>query len=327
VATLEVIKNLGTNGGGFFNANGAHPLANPTMLTNFVGMLAIVLIPGSLVHMFGAMCGKPRLGWTLFVVMLVLFVAGLGLCDFAERHILVGKEVRFGVGGSALAAVASSNGATGSFAAIHDSFSPLGVLVTLGNMLLGEIVFGGLGTGLYGMVLIALVAVFLGGLMIGRTPELLGKRLGPHELKLLVIYMLLPTATILPLAAIATSTASGLAGLQTNHGPHGLAEILYAYASVVGSNGLSMAGLSANSPFYNWTTCAAMLVGRYGLTSVALALAGSLGAQVRHPESRGTLPTGSFIFGALTAGVAIVVTGLSYLPALMLGPILEHFRG
>jgi K+-transporting ATPase ATPase A chain len=327
VAVLEFIKNLGTNGGGFFNVNGAHPFANPSPLTLFTGLLAISVLPAALTVTFGQMTRRSSTGGLLLGSMVVLFVIGLIACDWAEVHgVLEGKETRFGVGGSVLAAIVTSNGATGSFAAAHDSFTPLGVLVTLFNMLLGEIVFGGLGTGLYGMAMTVLVAVFLGGLMIGRTPEFVGKSLGPTEIKLISGYMLLGTATIMPLTALASATSAGLAGLTTNSGPRGLSEIFYAFASTTGSNGLSLSGLSANSAFYNFTTLLAMLVGRYGLTALALALAGRLAAQDRRPESRGTLPTDSLSFGALVVSVAIVVTGLGYLPALILGPVLEQLR-
>ncbi len=331
VATLEAIKNLGTNGGGFFNVNGAHPFANPDATTNFVGMLAIMLPPRSASPTsFGAMTQPARrVGWMLYLVMLLLFIAGLVACDAAELHgafAMEGKETRFGVGSSACAAaVVTSNGATGSFSAMHDSFTPIGILVTLFNMLLGEIVFGGLGTGLYGIVITALVAIFLGGLMVGRTPEFLGKSLGPAELKRLTLYLLAGTATVLPLAALACMTDAGRSGLTTNQGAQGLSEILYAYASTTASNGLSLAGLSANSPFYNYTTALAMISGRYVLTGLALSIAGGFASQRRHPESRGTLPADSIVFGGLVIGTAVLVTGLCYLPALMLGPVLLHF--
>jgi K+-transporting ATPase ATPase A chain len=244
VAALELIKNLGTNGGGFFNANGAHPYENPTPLTNFLAMLAIAVLPASFPITFGAMVGRPRAGWALLAVMVVLFVAGLAVCDLAESFVppqlsglglsggnLEGKEVRFGVGGSVLAAVVTSNGATGSYNAMHDSFRPLGVLVPLVNMLLGEVTFGGLGTGLYSMVMVALVGIFMGGLMIGRTPEYLGKTIRAPEAKLIAWYSLLTPLVVSLLTAWAAATDAGRAGLVTNGGSRGFTEVLFAYAS------------------------------------------------------------------------------------------------
>jgi K+-transporting ATPase ATPase A chain len=336
VAALELIKNLGTNGGGFFNANGAHPFENPTPLTNFIALLAVAVIPASLTHVFGRMVGRPRVGWMLYGVMITLFLLGLVACEWAERGQapalppgaanMEGKEVRFGVGGSVLAALVTSNGATGSYVAMYDSFMPLSVLVLLVNMFLGEMIFGGLGTGLYSIVIITLVALFLGGLMIGRTPEFLGKTLGPRETRLVVLFTLITSVVVLSLTAIGVATPAGRAGLTTNTGPHGLTEILFAYASCVANNGQSMAGLSANTPFYNLTTALAMLAGRFGLGVLALALAGQFAAQGRRPESRGTLPIDSLQFGTLTVGVALIVAGLSFLPAVALGPLVEHFQ-
>ena len=337
VAALEFIKNLGTNGGGFFNANGAHPFENPTPLTNVVELLAIVVLPAALTHTFGRMAGRPRDGWVIFWTMTALFVAGWVLCGWAEGHVqpalahavgggnMEGKEVRFGVGGSVLAAVVTSNGATGSYNAMHDSFQPLGVLVPLLNMLLGEIVYGGLGTGLYSVIFVALVALFIGGLMVGRSPEHLGRRIGPPEMKIIAGYTLLGPATVLLLTALAVATDAGRAGLTTNEGPHGFTEIFFAYASALANNGQTMAGLSANSVFYNVTTVVAMLVGRYGLAVLALALAGRFAAVARRPVSVGTVPSDGVQFGVLLAAAALLVGALNFLPALALGPILEHF--
>src|ERR1035441_8119439 len=278
VAALEFIKNLGTNGG--------HPYENPTPLANFLGLLAIAVLPASLTITFGHMTGRPRAGWLLLAVMVVLFAGGLALCDFAESatpaqlaHLHVsggnmeGKEVRFGIGGSVLAAVVTSNGATGSYNSMHDSYQPVGVLVPLVNMLLGEVVFGGLGTGLYGMAMIALVAVFLGGLMIGRTPEYLGKKVTAAEIRLTAVYAILTPKVVLLLTSVAIATSAGRAGLVTNTGTRGFTEVLYAYASCMANNGQTMAGLNPNSVFYNVTTAIAMLVGRFGLAAIALALA------------------------------------------------------
>jgi len=337
VAVLEFIKNLGTNGGGFFNVNAAHPFENPTPLTNFIELLAIAVIPAAFTHTFGRMVGRPRDGWVLFWTMTVLFVAGLLMCDWAESsaHAAVadgiiggnmeGKEVRFGVGGSVLAAIVTSNGATGSYNSMHDSFQPLGVAVPLVNMLLGEIVYGGLGTGLYSMIFVALVALFVGGLMVGRTPEHLGKQIGPPEMKIIAVYTLVGPVTVLALTALAVVTKAGCAGLTTNAGAHGFTEILFAYASAFANNGQSMAGLSANNIFYNMTTIVAMLAGRYVLAVLALALAGRFAAASRRAPSRGAMPSDGITFGVLLTGTALLVGALNFLPALAMGPIVEHF--
>ena len=337
VAALEFIKNLGTNGGGFFNVNAAHPFENPTPLTNFIELLAIVVIPAAFTHTFGRMVGGPRDGWVIFWTMTVLFVAGLLVCNWAESNAhpafaneittasMEGKEVRFGVGGSALAAVVTSNSATGSYNSMHDSFQPLGGAVPLVNMLLGEIVYGGLGTGLYSMIFVALVALFVGGLMVGRTPEHLGKQIGPAEMKIIAVYTLVGPVTVLTLTALAVVTKAGCAGLTTNAGAHGFTEILFAYASAFANNGQSMAGLSANNVFYNVTTISAMLMGRYVLAVLALALAGRFAAASRRPSSRGTMPSDGITFGVLLAGTALFVGALNFLPGLAMGPIVECF--
>jgi K+-transporting ATPase ATPase A chain len=339
VAALEFVKNLGTNGGGFFNANGAHPYENPTPLTNFVELLAIAVLPAALPVTFGRLTGRPRAGWLLLAVMVVLFVAGLVVCDAAEASAppgladlgvdggnLEGKETRFGVGGSVLAAVVTSNGATGSYNSMHDSYRPLGVRVPLVNMLSGEVVFGGLGTGLYSMVMIALVGVFVGGLMVGRTPEYLGKTIGAPEAKLIALYTLLTPLVVLALTGWACVAEAGRAGLTTNGGPHGFTEVLFAYASCTANNGQAMAGLSANSVFYNVTTTAAMLAGRFGLGVLALALAGRFAAQGRKPVTIGSLPCDTVTFGVLVLGGVVLVGALCFLPALALGPIAEHLQ-
>ena len=335
VAALELIKNLGTNGGGFFNTNGAHPYENPTPLSNVVELLAIVVLPAALTFTFGRMTRRPRDGWTLLSAMLLLFVAGLALIHAAEQHgnprwtgaivggNMEGKEVRFGISGSALAAAVTSNAATGSTNAIHDSFMPLGGMVPLVNMLLGEIVFGGLGTGLYSIVMIALVGLFATGLMVGRTPEYLGKPLRHREVRLIVLYALIAPASILLLAALAVLAPAGLAGLTTNSGPHGLTEIVYAYASSFANNGQAFAGLSANSPFYNCTTGVAMMLGRFGLAIPALALAGAF-AHVRARSAEGAVPTNRALFVCVIIGAALLVSALTFGPVLALGPLLEH---
>ena len=337
VAALELIKNLGTNGGGFFNVNAAHPFENPTGLTNFLELLAIVVVPAALTQTFGRMVGRPRDGWVLFWTMTALFIAGLVACNFAEsathpafaRDIvggnMEGKEVRFGVGGSALAAEVTSNTSTGSYNAMDDSFQPLGVAVPLLNMLLGEIIYGGLGGGLYGMIFVALIALFIGGLMIGRTPDHLGKQIGPPEMKIVALYTLVAPVTMLSLTAIAVVTKPGLAGLTTNTGAHGFTEILFAYASCFANNGQTMASLNANNLFYNMTTIVAMLAGRYALAILALALAGRFASMSRRPPGPGTMASDTITFGILLAGTALLLGALSYLPALSLGPIVEHF--
>ena len=337
VAVLEFIKNLGSNGGGFFNVNAAHPFENPTPLTNFIELLAIAVIPAAFTHTFGRMVGRPRDGWVIFWTMTVLFVSGLLVCNWAESsaHSAVaegitagnmeGKEVRFGVGGSVLAAIVTSNGATGSYNSMHDSFQPLGVAAPLVNMLLGEIVYGGLGTGLYSMIFVALMALFVGGLMVGRTPEHLGKQIGPPEMKIIAIYTLVGPVTVLALTALAVVTKAGCAGLTTNAGAHSFTEILFAYASAFANNGQSMAGLSANNAFYNTTTIVAMLMGRYVLAVLALALAGRFAAASRRSPSRGAMPCDGVTFGVLLTGTALLVGALNFFPALAMGPIVEHF--
>jgi potassium-transporting ATPase potassium-binding subunit len=343
VAALEIIKNVGTNGGGFFNANGAHPYENPTPLTNFLEMLAIVLLPAAFTNTFGRMVGQPRQGWLLYGVMLLLFVSGLvfvhhfeqrgfpQIVDVNSRHSglqsggnMEGKEVRFGIDSSTLTAVVTSNTATGSNNSMDDSYTSLGGMVLLVNMLLGELVFGGLGTGLYSMVMAAAIAVFLAGLMVGRTPEYLGKKIGPAENKMIMLYTLAAPLVILPLTAIAVSTKAGLSGLAVNTGPHGFTEILFAYTSCFANNGQSFAGLRANTQFYNLTTTMAMLVGRFGLAIPALTFAALFGRQRSTPSSSGTLPTHSLVFGVLLTTCLIVMVALSYLPALALGPVLER---
>jgi K+-transporting ATPase ATPase A chain len=343
VAALEIIKNLGTNGGGFFNANGAHPYENPTPLTNLVEMLAIVLLPAALTNTFGRMVNRPQQGWLLYWVMMFLFTVGLLFVHYSEQRgnpllrgvdshhswqqsggNMEGKEVRFGIGGSALTAIVTSNTATGSNNSMHDSYTSLGGLVLLANLLLGEVVFGGLGTGLMGMVMAAAIAVFLAGLMVGRTPEYLGKKIGPCENKMVMLYALAAPLLILPLTALAVSSRAGLSGLQTNSGPHGLTEILFAYASCFANNGQAFAGLSSNAIFYNFTTAMAMMAGRFGLAIPALAFAGLFARQKITPASLGTLPTDSLSFGVVLTAFVLIVTALSYLPVIALGPVLER---
>ena len=343
VAALEIIKNVGTNGGGFFNANGAHPYENPTPLSNFLELLSIVLLPAALTNTLGRMVGHPRHGWLLYSVMILLFAAGTIALHLSEQRAnslvhgadfggnklqtggnMEGKEVRFGVGGTVLGGIVTSNAATGSVNAADDSFTSLGGLVLLVNLFLGEVIFGGLGTGLSGMIMTAVIAVFLAGLMIGRTPEYLGKKIGPCENKMVVLYALSGPASILALTAVAVSTKAGLTGLATNGGPHGLTEIVFGFASSFANNGQSFAGLNANTAFYNVTTAIAMMAGRYGLAVPTLLFAGIVARQKNTPPSKGTLPIDSLTFGVLLTAFLVVVTALSYLPVLTLGPILEN---
>jgi K+-transporting ATPase ATPase A chain len=343
VAPLEIIKNLGTNGGGFFNANGAHPYENPTPLTNFIEMLAIVILPAAFTHTFGRMVGQTRQGWVFYGVMVFFFALGLLFVHHLEQRgnpqldgvdfrtgplqsggNMEGKEVRYGIGGSTLTAVVTSNGATGSYNSAHDSYTSLGGMVLLVNMLLGELVFGGLGTGLYSMVMTAAIAVFLAGLMVGRTPEYLGKKIGVAENKMIMLFALTAPLCVLPLTAIAVSTRVGLSGLTTNRGQHGLTEVLFAYVSCFANNGQTFAGLSANTPFYNLSTALAMMAGRFGLAIPALQFAALFARQKVVPSSLGTLPTHSFLFGVLLTVSLITMVALSYLPVLALGPILER---
>jgi len=347
VAALEFIKNLGTNGGGFFNANGAHPYENPTALSNFVEMFAIVMLPAALCYTFGVMTGQRRHGWLLYGVMTLLFALGLAGVHWAESagnpalvraaapHVFAagdaawtgnteGKEVRFGTAGSTLAIIVTSNGATGSTAATPDSLSPLGGGIAFFNMLLGEVTYGGLGTGLISMILAALLAVFVGALIIGRSPVYLGNRIGVAEMKLIAIYATVAGIVILPLTAVAVMTEVGRAGLTTNGGPHGLTSIAFAYASSFANNGQSFGGLSANSVFYNATTSVAMLAGRFLLTLPALALAGTFAEQQRRAITSGSLPTDSALFAMLLVTTVLLVAGLNFLPLLCLGPVAEH---
>jgi K+-transporting ATPase ATPase A chain len=345
VASQEAIKMLGTNGGGFFNANSAHPFENPTALTNFIELWSILAISAALTHTFGRMVGNTRQGWAIFAVMGLLWLGGQAVCTYAEYqpsaklaalHIdqtpnaqqaggnMEGKEVRFGIAGSTLWAVATTDASNGSVNAMHDSFTPLGGLVPLFNIELGEIVFGGAGSGLYGMLLFAIVAMFVAGLMVGRTPEYLGKKLEAREVKMAILAILVtPLATLVP-AAIASVAPAGLAGLN-NAGPHGFSEILYAFSSAAGNNGSAFAGLSANTMFYNLALAIAMLLGRFFWIVPMLAVAGSLASKKIVPASEGTFPTTGPLFIGLLAGVVLIVGGLTFFPALALGPLAEHF--
>jgi K+-transporting ATPase ATPase A chain len=339
VATLEFIKNLGTNGGGFFNANAAHPYSNPTPLTNLLALLAITVLPAGLMITLGRLTHRPAAGWVLLIVMLALFMIGLGVCDWAETASpaqlagmnitggnMEGKEVRFGVGGSVLNTIVTSNTSTGSYNSMIDSYQPHGAAVPLVYMLLGEVVFGGLGAGVYSIVMAALVGVFLGGLMVGRTPEYLGKRIGSRETRRIALYALLTPMVVLLLTALAAATNAGRAGLVTNSGPRGFTEIIFAYASSMANNGMNMAGLNANTVFYNITTIIPMLAGRYGLAALALGFAGEFAAQRRLPITAGSLPSDTPVFAVLVFFTIVLVGALCFFPILALGPIVEFLQ-
>jgi potassium-transporting ATPase potassium-binding subunit len=344
VASQEVIKMLGTNGGGFFNANSAHPYENPNALTNFVQMVLIFSIGAALTNVFGRMVGKERQGWAIFAVMGILFLAGTftvyatesgGNPAFASLPIdaapgalqaggnMEGKEVRFGIANSSLFASVTTDASCGAVNNMHDSLLPLGGMVPMVNIMLGEIIFGGVGSGLYGMLLFAIVAVFVAGLMVGRTPEYLGKKLEAKEVKMAILAILILPLSMLGFTAIAVVVTPGLAGLA-NSGPHGFSEALYAYVSATGNNGSAFAGLSANTPFWNTTLGLAMWIGRFLLIVPMLAVAGSLAGKKLVPASAGTFPTDGGLFVGLLIGVILIIGGLIYFPALALGPIEEH---
>ena len=337
VASQEAIKMLGTNGGGFFNVNSAHPFENPNGLTDFVEMWSILVISAALTYTFGRMVGDTRQGWAIFAVMGLLFLGGLSVTYWAEgqgnaavaaAHVaqsgnMEGKEVRFGVVNSALWATATTDASNGSVNSMHDSFTPLGGLIPIINIELGEIVFGGVGSGLYGMLLFAITAMFVAGLMVGRTPEYLGKKIEAREVKMAMLAILILPLSILGFAALASVTKAGLAGIE-NSGPHGFSEILYAFTSATGNNGSAFAGLTANTPFYNTSLGFAMLVGRFLFIVPMMAVAGSLAGKKIVPNSAGTFPTHGGLFVGLLIGVILIVGGLTFFPALALGPIVEH---
>ncbi|MDD5672798.1 MAG: potassium-transporting ATPase subunit KdpA, partial [Chitinivibrionales bacterium] len=332
VASQIAIKQLGTNGGGFFNANSAHPFENPTPLSNFLEIFAIFLIPGALTWAFGKMIGSTRQGWVLFGAMMVLFCAGLTGALIGEHGFnavlnvhapLEGQELRFGATGSALFATATTAASCGAVNCMHESLSPLSHLVTMFNMMVGEVIFGGVGSGLYGMVLYAIMTVFIAGLMVGRTPEYLGKKIDSYEVKMSVIGILGSSVILLILAAIAISVKAGTSSLSVQGCP-GLNEIIYAFASVSNNNGSAFGGLNANTPFYNLITAIAMLFGRFTTLLAVLAVAGSLAAKKIKPASEGTFPTDGFLFLTLLIGTVVIVGALNFFPVLSIGPILEH---
>ncbi|MGY2048150.1 potassium-transporting ATPase subunit KdpA [Methylobacterium sp. JK268] len=339
VASQVAIKMLGTNGGGFFNANAAHPFENPTALSNFVQMVSIFAIGAALTNVFGRMVGDERQGWALLAAMGVLFLAGTALTYWAEANgspvlsalglsggNMEGKEVRFGIAASALFAVVTTAASCGAVNAMHDSFTALGGLVPLVNMQLGEIIVGGVGAGLYGMLIFVVVAIFVAGLMVGRTPEYLGKKIEAKEVKMAMLGILCLPLMMLGFTALATVLSAGLAG-PANAGPHGFTEILYAYTSAAANNGSAFAGLSGNTLFYNTTLAIGMLVGRFFVKIPALAIAGSLAAKKTVPASAGTFPTHGGLFVGLLVGVILIIGGLTFFPALALGPIVEHLAG
>ncbi len=336
VASQEAIKEFGTNGGGFFNANSAHPFENPTPLTNFLEILLILLIPFSLTYVFGRFAGNTRQGWALFTTMMMLFIVFLGVMYWSEYSgnplvqklgvngsYMEGKEVRFGIGGSVLFAVSTTATSSGAVNTMHDSLTPIGGMVTMLLILLGEDVPGGVGSGLYTILAFAIIAVFIAGLMIGRTPEYLGKKVEVFEMRMSVLIVLTSGILVLIFVAIALVTYAGISSIL-NPGPHGLSEVLYAFASASNNNGSAFAGLNANTLFYNLVTALAMLVGRFVPAVAALAMAGSLAKKKYIPPSIGTLPTHQILFVLWLAFVILIVGALTFFPALSLGPIIEH---
>ena len=343
VASQEAIKMLGTNGGGFFNANSAHPFENPTPLSNFLQMLSILLIPAGLAITLGQMVGSPRHGWAVLAAMVVLWFAGTFTSYWAEAHgnpllhnvdaqtsavqaggNMEGKEVRFGIANSALFATVTTDASCGAVNGMHDSFTPLGGMVPMVNILLGEVVFGGVGAGLYGMLVFVVMAVFIAGLMVGRTPEYLGKKIEAYDVQMAMLYLLIFPLIILGLTAISILMPNlGLNSLA-NHGPHGLSEILYAYTSATGNNGSAFAGLNANTHWYNYSLGLAMFFGRFMMIVPMLAIAGNLAGKKIVPASAGTFPVTTPLFTVLLTCVIVIVGALTFFPVLSLGPVLEH---
>jgi K+-transporting ATPase ATPase A chain len=343
-ASQVAIKQLGTNGGGFFGANSSHPLENPTPLSNFLEMLAILAIPAALCYTFGRMVGDTRQGWAILAAMTILFLGLLAVAAVAEQNgnplltelevsqtagdlqpggNMEGKEVRFGIANSALWATATTAASNGSVNAMHDSFTPLGGLVPMWLIQLGEVVYGGVGSGLYGMLVFAIVAVFIAGLMVGRTPEYLGKKIEAYEMKMASLVILIPPMLVMVGTALAVATGAGQASIL-NPGPHGFSEVLYAFSSAGNNNGSAFAGLDANTPFYNVVLGLAMLCGRYWLVIPTLGIAGSLARKKRVPAGAGTLPTHTPLFVTLLIGAVVIVGALTFFPALALGPIVEQ---
>ena len=342
VASQEVIKEFGTNGGGFFNANSAHPFENPTPLSNFFEMVLIFAIPSGLTYTLGRMTGSQRHGWAVWAAMAFLFFAGVTAAYWAEargnpllagtdQHAtalhsggnMEGKEVRFGIANSTLFATVTTDASCGAVNGMHDSFTPLGGMVPLINIMLGEVVFGGVGAGLYGIFVFVVLAVFIAGLMVGRTPEYLGKKIEAYDVKMAMLAVLILTCTILIFSAVSVVKPYGTAGI-TNPGPHGLSQVLYAYVSSTGNNGSAFGGINANTMWYNTTTAIAQLLGRFFMIIPVLAIAGSLAKKKIVPESAGTFPVTGGLFAGLLVSTILIVGALTFFPALSLGPILEH---
>jgi K+-transporting ATPase ATPase A chain len=336
VASQIAMKMLGTNGGGFFNANAAHPFENPTALSNFVQIISIFAIGAALTNVFGRMVGNQRQGWAVLAVMGVLFIAGVIVCYWAEAHgndalnalgltggNMEGKEVRFGIVASALFAVITTAASCGAVNAMHDSFTALGGMIPLINIQLGEIIVGGVGAGMYGMLLFVILSIFVAGLMVGRTPEYVGKKIEAKEVKMAMLAILILPLMYLGWTAVAMLVPSAVASMA-NPGPHGFTEVLYAYTSQTGNNGSAFAGLSGNTMFYNLTGAVAMFIGRFWMIIPAMAIAGSLAAKKSIPPSVGTFPTTGGLFVGLVVGVIVIVGGLTFFPALALGPIVEQ---
>ena len=341
-ASQEAIKMFGTNGGGFFSANSAHPLENPTPLSNFFQMFLIFAIPSGLTYTLGRMAGSPRHGWAVWGAMTALFLVGVSTVYWAEAKgnlqlsgvnqaatdlqsggNMEGKEVRFGIANSALFATTTTDASCGAVNGMHDSFTSLGGMIPLVNIMLGEVIFGGVGSGLYGMLVFVILAVFIAGLMVGRTPEYLGKKVEAFDVKMAMLSVLVTSATILVLAAIAAVAKFGTSSIS-NPGPHGLTQILYAYTSATGNNGSAFGGLNANTPWYNTSTAFAMLLGRFFVVIPILAIAGNLARKKTAPASLGTFPVTGPLFSALLVSTIVIVGALTFFPALSLGPILEH---
>jgi len=333
-ASQIAIKQLGTNGGGFFNSNSSHPFENPTPLSNFLEMLSILLIPAALTYTYGKMVGSTRQGWTIFTAMMILFVAGLSISLYGEYsanpifghlHLMEGKETRFGITNSILWSTATTSASNGSVNAMHDSLSPIAGMIAMINIMLGEVIFGGVGAGLYGIIIFIIITVFIAGLMVGRTPEYLGKKIEAFEVQMAIIAVLAPNLVIQLFSAWASVSSYGLSSLN-NSGPHGLSEILYAYSSAAGNNGSAFAGLNANTVFYNLTLGFGMLIGRFGIIIPVLAIAGTMAKKKITPLSAGTFRTDNWLFIGLLIAVILIVGGLTHFPALSLGPVMEHLQ-
>ena len=332
VASQIAIKQLGTNGGGFYNANSAHPFENPTPFSNFLEMLAILLIPSALTFTYGKLIGSRRQGWTIFLVMFTLLIIGVALSYYSEIKFstihslssnMEGKETRFGPGNSVLWSVVTTSASNGSINAMMDSLTPLSGMVAMFNIMLGEVIFGGVGSGIYGIIMFIILTVFIAGLMVGRSPEFLGKKIEAFEVKMAMIAILAPNFVILTFSAIGCMTTAGLSSLN-NPGPHGLSEILYAFSSAAGNNGSAFAGLNTNTTFYNILLGLGMLIGRFGIIIPVLAIAGSMAGKKITPPSDGTFRTDTWLFGLLLIAVILIVGGLTFFPALSLGPVVEH---